>query len=356
MSRFLKMLVLLISLLVGGQLKSQDFDLSKWIQPVPETAKFGLKDYMVWCGSMVKGDDGKYYLFYSRWPRTSGHFAWATESEVALAVADKPTGPYRHVKVILGKRDKKYWDADVTHNPTVYKFGKKYYLYYMGTRGTEKFTKQVTMQDAGWWVYRNNQRIGVAVASSPLGPWKRSEKPIIDTTMHSFDHQVATNPAVTKRNDGKYQMIYKGVAEGKMPNGGKVSHGIAIAERPEGPFKKLPNRIFVKDGVQFPAEDPFVWYQDGKYRAIVKDMKGAFTNAGTSLALFESVDGINDWKPSANVLISTTEIPWVAGLKKVYKLERPQLYFEKGVPAVLFCAVYDGDDNYNVAIPLKNNK
>ncbi len=47
-------------------LKAQDFNIAKWIQPIPETAKFEEKDYLVWCGSMVKGDDNKYYLFYSR--------------------------------------------------------------------------------------------------------------------------------------------------------------------------------------------------------------------------------------------------------------------------------------------------
>ena len=348
-------LLLIMALSISLQMSAQDFDVAKWIQPVPETAKFGLPDYMVWCGSMVKGNDGKYYLFYSRWPRSSGHYAWATESEVALAVSDKPTGPYKHVKVILPKRDKKYWDADVTHNPTVYKFGKKFYLYYMGTKGTEKFSKPVTMGDAGWWEYRNNQRIGVAVASSPLGPWVRPDVPTIDTTMYSFDHQITSNPAVTKRHDGKYQMVYKAVSQGKMPFGGRVLHGVAIADKPEGPFKKLPNRIFVKDGEQFAAEDPFIWYQKGKYWAIVKDMKGVFTNAGTSLALFESVDGM-DWKLAKHALVSTTQIPFVTGTKQVWKLERPQLWLHKGKPKVLFCAVYDGDDNYNVAIPLKFKK
>lgn len=351
----IKKLLTTVLLSMTLAVSAQDFDVAKWIQPVPETARFGLPDYMVWCGSMVKGDDGKYYLFYSRWPRSSGHYAWATESEVAIAVSDNPTGPYKHVKVALPKRDKKYWDADVTHNPTVYKFGKKYYLYYMGTRGTEKFTTPVTMKDAGWWVYRNNQRIGVAVATSPLGPWKRPDKPTIDTTMHSFDHQLASNPAVTQRPDGKILMVYKGVSEGKMPFGGVVYHGAAIADKPEGPFKKLPNRIFVKDSVKFAAEDPFIWYQQGKYWAIVKDFKGSFTNSGLSLALFESKDGL-DWKPSKNVLVTTTQIPWVSGIKKVTKLERPQLWLDKGVPKVLFCAVYDGSDNYNVAIPLKMEK
>lgn len=323
------------------QSKAQDYNVSEWIQKVPITAKFALPDYMVWCGSMIKGQDGKYYLFYSRWPRKSGHIAWATESEVAVAVSKCPTGPYTHLKVIFPKRDKKYWDADVTHNPTVHKFGNKYYLYYMGNYGNGE-----------WWNHRNNQRIGVAVATSPLGPWLRSDKPIVDTTKHSFDHQLVSNPAVTKRPDGKYLMIYKAVSEGEMPFGGVVLHGAAIADKPEGPFRKIPNRIFGKEGAKFAAEDPFIWYQQGKFWAIVKDMSGVFTNSGTSLALFESKDGL-DWKTAKHVLITTTQIPWETGTKKVAKLERPQLWLDKGIPKVLFCAVYDDEDNYNVAIPLK---
>lgn len=320
--------------------KSQELNLSEWIGRVDESSKFRLDSFMVWCGSMVKGNDNKYYLFYSRWPRSLGHQAWATHSEVAVAVADQPTGPYTHVKVVLPSREKKFWDADVTHNPTVHKFGNTYYLYYMGNYGNGE-----------WWNHRNHQRIGLATAKSPLGPWKRSDKPLVDTTTNGFDHMIASNPAVMKRLDGKYEMIYKGVSKGPLPFGGSVTHGAAIAEKPTGPFVKTAHKIFIKDTVKFPAEDPFIWAQGGKYWAVVKDMQGVFTHAGTSLALFESADGF-DWKLSKNALVSTTRIPWKSGTKNVQKLERPQLWFEDGIPKVLFCAVYDGDDNYNIAIPL----
>ena len=326
--------------ILGFSSNAQDLDVSKWIQPVDPSAKFRLDSFMVWCGSAVKGDDNKYYLFYSRWPRKLGHLAWATHSEVAVAVADQPTGPYTHVKVVLPKRDKQFWDADVTHNPTVHKFGKTYYLYYMGNYGNGE-----------WWDHRNHQRIGLATSKSPLGPWKRVSKPLVDTTTNGFDHVIASNPSIMKRLDGKYQMIYKGVSKGPMPFGGVVTHGAAMADKPEGPFVKTPYKIFIKDTVKFAAEDPFIWAQGGKYWAIVKDMKGVFTNAGTSLALFESADGF-DWKLSRHALVSTTMIPWKSGAKKVEKLERPQLLIEDGKPTVLFCAVYDGNDNYNVAIPL----
>ncbi len=54
MNRFL-----IFSLLLGAlNGNAQDLDFTKMIQPVPQSAKFEDKGYMVWCGSMVKGDDG----------------------------------------------------------------------------------------------------------------------------------------------------------------------------------------------------------------------------------------------------------------------------------------------------------
>ena len=322
--------------------RAQDLDLSGMIKPVDPSYKFRLDSFMVWCGSMVAGPDDRYYLFYSRWPRSLGHQAWATHSEVAVAVSDDPAGPYKHAGVVLPPRSKKYWDGDVTHNPTIHKFGDTYYLYYMGNYGNGE-----------WWNHRNHQRIGVATAKHPMGPWTRMDRPLIDTTTGGFDHMIASNPSVLKRPDGQYQIIYKGVSEGPLPFGGIVTHGAALSDRPDGPFVKTSHKIFIKDGVKFAAEDPYIWHQEGKYWAIVKDMQGVFTQAGTSLALFESSDGF-DWKVARYTLVSTTKIPWTSGIKQVQKLERPQLWFKDGLPAILFCAVYDGDDNYNIAIPLKS--
>src|SRR5690242_16012391 len=75
-----------------------ELDLSKWIQPVQPYSFLESEDWCIWCGSMIQGEDGRYHLFYSRWPRKLGHVAWVTHSEVARAVADNPLGPYRHVE------------------------------------------------------------------------------------------------------------------------------------------------------------------------------------------------------------------------------------------------------------------
>lgn len=139
-----------------------------------------------------------------------------------------------------------------------------------------------------------------------------------------------------------------------MPFGGPVVHLTAISESPEGPFEKQLKPIFTAENDDFPAEDPYVWYSNNGYYAIVKDMKGAFTGAGRSLALFCSEDGLS-WQPAKHPLVSELQINWEnSPAQKVVALERPQLFFEKGKPAVLLCAVNATmDHSFNIQIPLK---
>ncbi len=357
--------IYLFFILFSWQIGYSQIDFQKCIQPIPLNSKFVDPGYYVWCGSMTKGDDGKYYLFYSRWPQREGFKGWVTHSEIAIAVSDKMTGPFKPVKVVLPKRKNGHWDSDVTHNPNIQKFGGKYYLYYMGNYGNKE-----------WWNHRNHQRIGVAIASTPLGPWKRLDKPVLDVSISKWDHLMTSNPSVCKGKDGKYLIMYKGVGEGEMPFGGKVLHGVAFSNSPTGPFVKSPNPIFQKEGVKFPAEDPFVWYQDRKYFAIVKDMHSVFLQESTinvnnqinsnpdslsksfvkkaSLVLFESING-TDWKLANQPLVSKTLLNWEDGtIQQVQLLDRPQLYIEKGKPKVLFCAVrVSENETFNVAIPLK---
>ena len=347
----MKFLTALAALLVSSVSARADYDFSQMIQPVPPSAKFEDPGFIVWCGTMVRDEEGKCHLFYSRWPRKLGHYAWVTHSEVAHAVADQPLGPYKFVGVALPERGADKWDGHCTHNPTVMKFGKKYYLYYMGNTGDRKPGKSLN------WSHRNNQRIGVAVADSPDGPWVRSDKPLIEPTPGFHDGLCLNNPSVLQRPDGGYLMVYKAVGDkGKLPFGGPVVHVVATSDSPTGPFKKHPNPVFTKPGDAFAAEDPFIWRGKDRYWAVVKDFKGGFTKAGPSLALFESKNGI-DWKAAAHPLVSKLELKWADGkTSKLMKLERPQIYLENGEPAVLFCAAApDGklEESYNVQIPLK---
>lgn len=330
---------------------ADNLDLSKRIQPVLAQSKFSDPEYNIWCGSMVRDAKGTCHLFYSRWPKKLGHYAWVTHSEIARAEADHPLGPYRHAGLVLPPRGKEFWDGLCTHNPTITQFGGKFYLYYMGNTGDGK-----AVPNGLNWSHRNLQRIGVAVADRPEGPWKRLDKPLLDVTRGFHDALCNNNPAVTIRPDGGVLMVYKAVGDkGNKPFGGPVVHVVATADHPMGPFKKHPTPVFTAAGESFPAEDPFIWWGDGRYLAVVKDFKGHFTGQGPSLALFESANGM-DWKLAQHPLVSRVGVQWKDGpWQPLLKLERPQIWLQDGEPAVLFCAAADRPDlnhTWNVAIPL----
>ncbi len=336
-----------------GERSRPDLDLHSMIEPVPAKAKFIDEDFYIWGGSMVRDSDGICHLFYSRWPRELGHMAWVTHSEVAHAVSDDPLGPYRFVDVALPARGKQLWDGLCTHNPTVHEFDGKYYLYHMGNTGDGHATKKLNP------IHRNNQRIGVAVADHPNGPWKRFDEPLIDISEDesASDALMVSNPSILRRDDGMFVLIYKAVGKnGRIPFGGPVVHLAATSQSPTGPFRKQNKPLFTAPGVDFPAEDPYIWFQDGMCWAIVNDHKGHFNGTGSdSLALFQSVDGL-DWEPANSPLVTERIIPWADGTQQpVHRLERPQLYLEDGKPAVLFCAAEETKKklhSFNVHLPL----
>ena len=355
-----------------------DPDFRKAIRPTPRTARFILDDFYVWCGAPARSDDGVYHLLYSRWPRRLGHYAWVTHSEVAHATADSPLGPFKHQGIALKGAGGDAWDAHCIHNPTVLRVGKKFYLYYMGNRGTGDYAAgpkadeaEKVKIDARWWSHRNNQRVGVAVADDPGGPWERvgpgggkPDRPLIDVdpTPGSWDHLIASNPSACPMPDGRFLMMYKTVADGPPPGGGKVQHAVATADGPTGPFKRHPDPVLTHPTAKFPAEDPFIWHdpgaggKGGKFRAIVKDNAGYFTGAGYSLALFESADGLK-WGPSAHVMVSKPTVRWADGEVQTFlRMERPQLLLDAGVPRALYVACdWDKDRSHscNIALPLE---
>ncbi len=356
-----------VALSVRAQLAAApaEFDLGARVQPAPLTARFLDPGWHIWCGAPIRGDDGKYHLLYSRWPVGVG-FApgWALHSEIAYAVADQPLGPYKFVHIALPARGvnpatgKKFWDGDVTHNPNLLRHPNgKYYLFYMGEYGDG--------QD--YPMHRNHQRIGVAIADSPAGPWRRFDDPIVDISADptAFDSLCVTNPAAAVRPDGGILLIYKAVQiiAGK-PMGGNVRYGAALAATPEGPYIKTLGRIFEPESTSTTqhwmfAEDPFVWFSrtaGNCYYAVARDVVGEFTGAKGGLALFQSADGLK-WRAANHPKVLGAKFTWADGSLSKTQVERPALLFdERGQPIALFGATdgyrKDGQTSFNVHLPL----
>lgn len=315
------------------------------IRPVPKHGFFAMEGYQVWCPSVVRTADGVFHMLFSRWPLASGHHAWVTQSEVAYATASSLMGPYTFSHVVLRGSGHGRWDGDVVHNPTVLEHDGRYYMYYMGNYGNGEY-----------WDHRNHQRIGAAWADHPAGPWQRLEQPVVNISPGAWDHLMVSNPIVARGPDGRFIMVYKGVSDGPLPAGGAVVCGVAAASHPLGPFEKIAGPIMVNPEHDRSVEDPYIWVQDGRFYAIVKDFQGYFTRTGaSSLALFESADGI-DWKPAESPLALRKEIAWENGtVEAVAALERPYIWFDGGRPAALLCAAAFDEERQrtaNIIIPL----
>lgn len=348
-----------------------DIAIADMVQTIP--AMNVQKDTLwnIWCGSMIKGYDGKYHLFYSRWPKQTGHNGWISHSQIAYAVAEKPEGPYNYVNNPLPISQVMSWDNAMTHNPYIMKFNDKYYLYYIATTG-ELVDANSSINNKEWWKRRNKQRIGVAVAENPAGPWKRFGEPVLgenkeDST--AFDAMCVTNPAVCVGRDNKIVMLYKAVSKNGTMVGGPVRFSVAFADSPTGPFQKTNKLIFQPaDASQhMVAEDPYIWFDKDKdmYFAIVRDVIGQFTGDDSgALALLQSKDAV-DWNLTAKPKVLPRVLTWENGEKydaKEMHVERPFLYFnENGIPEYLFGAFSEHKNgvfrthSFNVRIPLVLN-
>ena len=311
---------------------------------LPKENIFGDSKWFNWGASVITGDDGKYHMFYSRWPRKYSFYSWLTHSEIAHAVADKPQGPYKYVETAITCKGDSNWDKFTAHNPKIKKFNGKYYLYYIGTYAELSEEELIETAKTGyshknWKPLRENQRTGVAVSDSLSGPWKRSKKPIIEpagpiTTL-------TVNPAVTQGPDGTYFMIIKGDKPGTTKF--VRNQALATSDKPDGPFKIHPKPVIDT----FDTEDASMWYDKNNKKFY------AVYHAHTHIGLIESADGYNWKKATPNILANKTILFTDGKTFKPDRMERPFVMLdENGIPSFLFVSAKKGSNTMNIHLPI----
>ncbi len=331
------------------------------------TPAFQSEGYWVWGSSVVKGEDGKYHMFVSRFPKSLPfHPGWMVASEIVHAVSDVPQGPYQFSDVALPARGAQYWDGRSTHNPRILKQNGKYYLIYMGS--THPFAdptyEQLTLDSPWCIVGRSNKRVGMAVADSPYGPWRRLDEPILKTKPNTFYSFLTSNPSPIIQEDGSVMMIFKGRRYVGNDGYSDMSLGMAYAPSIESPYQMLNNDcpIFEVDG-QGEAEDPYLWKDKNGYHAIFKDHVSKFTGEWGGGVMAHSKDGIH-WTIDKDPKAYSLTVEYEDGkIEKQGQLERPFIFFENGKPAYIFFATMDGPGGFenatrswNMVIPILDNK
>ena len=204
---------------------------------------------------VIQGD-GVYYVYYTYVKRAiapdaakrlypSGYIGriWCATSE------DGKTWIERGEVLGLGKDGA--FDSHAVFTPNILYHGGKYWLYYTGIKPTPG------NKDG---VFENNNTtdytaIGLAVSDSPRGPFKRvSDQPILTVgpDRDDFDSYRVDDACLVVRG-GKVWLYYKGRSLAAGAQGpSKTRMGVAIADEPAGPYKKLndgsagvQNRAFI---------------------------------------------------------------------------------------------------------------
>jgi alpha-L-fucosidase len=320
------------------------------ILPTEENFGFLQKDYWVWCGSPIKGDDGKYHLFASRWPKSIGFNHWLTNSEIVHAISDKPEGPYTYSDVALAPRGAgdTYWDGKMTHNPAIRKSGDTYLLYYTGTTYKGDMPDkdhQINDQSPLKIEAHHNERIGLATSKSLYGPWERRDKPILDVVPNSWEQYLVANPSPFVFDDGRVMLYYKGVEQLK-----KHAISVAFANHWSGPYKRISDKPL---DVGVGAEDPTIWFENGMFHALMLDYERKYSNKEIYYA--KSKDGLK-WEVEANPVAVTQNILLKNGITvKRGAAERPSVLVENGVATHAFFATKNAENthSWNMCVPLR---
>jgi len=304
--------------------------------------------YDIWGSSPIKDEDGNVHLFCSRWPSdTPFKTAWRYNSEIAHYVSKSPEGPFQFVEVVgKGKQDGS-WNSAGFHNPNIKKIDDKYVLVYIANSGAK---------DHG-----PSQRIGMLISESLNGPWREvpNEKspllsPPSDSSIWCYKSGLGVNnPSIIKLANGKYHLYFKAKA-GPKESKGKVSMGVAISERLEGPYIIQKDPITTNDTR---VEDGYAFHWRGHVCLLTTDNHGILEKGGGLLWISE--DGLTfDPQPLAGfhnfqnfyldgIIPEGTNMRYGSGVK----FERPQLLLgTDDEPEYLYCPsglAIDGSDGSN---------
>ncbi|HPA18423.1 MAG TPA: hypothetical protein PLU30_11805 [Verrucomicrobiae bacterium] len=225
----------------------------------------------------------------------------------------------------------------MAHNPKLYRFGEKYYLYYISSRSGPTRGH-----------VRDSQRTGVAVADTLPGPYRRSDQPIVEPSAPVFN--VTVNPAVAQMTDGRYLMMLKGDLAPKAPTDAVAQRvqGIAVADRPGGPFCIQPE-LAIRD---INTEDAALWWDAARSKYF------AVFHAYTYIGLIESTDGFRWGQAKHYRVVVGNELKKVDGtmLRTRPPLQRPDVFIEDGLPRALTLAIPEDQDWYCAVISLKPSR
>jgi hypothetical protein len=173
-----------------------------------------------------------YYIWYTKGAKHDGYDAtiWYATSEDGRRWVEQGEA--------LGRGPEGAWDEQSVFTPNILIAEGRYWLLYTGV--PKPFHNQGNRV--------TKTAIGIAVSHSPGGPWRKLDgNPILlpSEDPDDFDSMRVDDSCLIVR-EGKYWLYYKGRKWDDTPANTKM--GVAIAEKPEGPYIKHASNPVIEGG------------------------------------------------------------------------------------------------------------
>jgi hypothetical protein len=260
-------------------------------------------DESAWDGNVIEAcyafkDENTYYLYYHGTPTDEKR--WSRRGyRIGVATAPHPLGPWTKYEgnPIIDLGPEGSWeDRWVACASILKEEGDKYYMWYSG-----------------------NGHVGLAYASSPLGPWEKYEGNPVLTDFGYLGSVVKVN--------GKYRMYNEYPISDSSPDQGPFA--LATAEKPEGPWEKYEGNPILPAGEWGAWDDggfseAGVMYHDGVYHIFYGGTKWRKLE---SIGYAYSLDGYNFIKHSGNPVAPRENNPDASAFAEVYAIWEPPFYY-----------------------------
>ena len=238
--------------------------------------------------------DGLYHVWYTR--STGESFGFGTGDfdnktfpwdQADIWHATSEDGWHWEEKALaVARGEKGSYDERSVFTPEVLAHNGTYYLVY-----------QVVEHP---YVRRVKEKVSIAVAESPFGPWKKVDGPVLEPSNDgewlgeednrflvknkgSFDSHKTHDPTLMFYND-KFYLYYKGepMGEEMFFGGRETKWGVAIADKAEGPYIKSEYNPVTNSG-----HEVCIWHYKGGIAALLT------TDGPEKNTLQWAPDGIN---------------------------------------------------------------
>jgi len=198
---------------------------------------------------ILAGD--RYYIWYTKVRKGPAVYQYPSGYSGDIWYATSKEGlNWKEEGEALGKGAPAAFDEFGVFTPGILVAEGRYYLFYTAVRSPMSEETPTA--------------IGIATASSPRGPWQRiRQNPVLTPTrdLSLFDSFRVDDSCLIVRG-GRYWLYYKGRQARHTP--AKTKWGLAIADRPEGPYLRLREQPVLASG-----HEVLVWPEGEGVTALV---------------------------------------------------------------------------------------